>query len=297
MRHLTCYGILLLLFSLVALGCQEGPGAASAEADWPAEQTAAAQERLMASDGGQLVLEAIEAHGGLAAWYNAPTSSYAWEYSNEGSNIRFKSVLVADNRTRHVYHDLVELGTPDNPQPIEGRFAWDGKDAWISPDTLQGPNPRFWATTGYYFESIPFILADPGLQYERLPDEMLDGQTYQLVKVGYDDGVGDSPGDTYTLYVHPETKQVFAIRYTVTYGRGRPAPDQTVRQTLFYYEDYVTVDGLTVAQRFRGFNWEDGGVTTFKNEAWASDISFTQPFDASRLEMPENGRVQPLPGE
>ena len=55
------------------------------------------------------------------------------------------------------------------------------------------------------------------------------------------------------------------------------------------------VDGLTVATHFRGFNVLDGEVTDFKNEAWASDISLSRPFDESKLIMPETGRVQPLP--
>ena len=241
------------------------------------------------------MLRAIEAHGGLEAWYNAPTSAYSWEYSNVGSNMRFKSYLVADNNTRQVYHDLQTLGTPDDPQPIEGRFAWDGTHAWISPDTLQRPNPRFWATTGYYFESIPFVLADPGVRYEKMPDEDLDGIAHEMVKTSYDDGVGDSPGDTYTLYVNKETGLVDAIRYTVTFGRDRPAPDAPMRENLFYYQDYVTVDGLTVPTRFRGYRFADGQKGDFRNEAWVSDISFRQPFDASMMEMPEGGRVQPMP--
>ena len=75
----------------------------------------AARERLEASDGGRLVLRAIEAHGGLEAWYRAPTSSYTWEYANVGSDVRFKSFLVADNRTREVYHDLLTTGSYDAP--------------------------------------------------------------------------------------------------------------------------------------------------------------------------------------
>ena len=74
-----------------------------------------ARGRLEASDGGRLVLRAIEANGGLEAWYRAPTSSYTWEYANVGSDVRFKSFLVADNRTREVYHDLLTTGSYDAP--------------------------------------------------------------------------------------------------------------------------------------------------------------------------------------
>lgn len=240
-------------------------------------------------------MRAIQAHGGLETWYQTPTSAYTWEYANAGSNTRFKTYLVADNRTRQVYHTFLTMGTPDKVQPVTGRMAWDGQNAWMSPDTLQGPNPRFWATTGYYFQSIPFILSDPGLRYERLPDEVLNDEEYELVRVSYDDGVGDSPGDVYTLYVNKETSLVDAIRYTVTFGRERPEPGASQPETLFYYEDYETVDGLTVATRFRGYNVIDGEVTSFKNEAWADSISFRVPFDESQLRMPADGRIQPMP--
>ncbi|MFK7846843.1 MAG: hypothetical protein AB8G77_16200 [Rhodothermales bacterium] len=291
MRLNLVYMCLVLLLA----SCQEvdTPQAATAEA--PAGLVQETQNRLEATAGGRLVLRAIDAHGGLAAWYNAPTSSYTWEYSNAGANIRFKSLLVADNRTRQVYHQLLEMGTPDAPKEVSGRFTWDGTDAWISPDTLKQPNPRFWATTGYYFESIPFILADPGLIYDVIPEEDLDGKLYDMVKVSYSEGIGDSPNDHYILFINKETSMVDAIRYTVTFGRGAAESGAPLRETLFYYEDYTEVDGLKVARRFRGFNVLDGVVTDFKNEAWADSFSFREPFDASQLVMPANGRVQPLP--
>ncbi len=260
-------------------------------------QAEQARARLLSSSGGKIVLRAIEAHGGLLAWYSAPTSSYAWEYSNKGMNFRFKSHLVADNQTRKIYHELKELGTPDQPAPAQGRFAWDGTNAWISPASLQQPNPRFWAATAYYFESIPFVLADPGLRYASLPDEELDGVPHDMVIASYGAGIGDSPGDTYTLYVNKTSGLVDAIRYTVTFGRPQRQADaqRPKRETLFYYEDYVEVDGLKVATRFRGFQFVDGQIGEFKNEAWASEISFRQPFDATQLTMPADGRIQPLP--
>lgn len=268
-------------------------GCASAEEDATPrveQQVADARERLMASDGGELVLRAIEAHGGLESWYRAPTSSYTWEYANVEADIQFKSFLVADNQTRRVYHDLMTVGPYEDPQPVEARFAWNGEVAWMYPDSIERPNPHFWATTGYYFEQIPFILADPGLTYERLPDETLDGTTYEMVRVGYEENVGYSDDDTYTLYVHPESGQVDAIRYTVTYGRDVPA-DADLSETLFYYEDYVTVDGLTVATHFRGYSYTDGGRGNFRNEAWADSISFQRSFDAAQLSPPDGARI------
>jgi len=255
-----------------------------------------ARERLEASDGGRLVLRAIEAHGGLEAWYRAPTSSYTWEYANVGSDVRFKSFLVADNQTREVYHDLLTTGSYDAPNQVEARFAWDGERAWIYPDTIRQPNPRFWGISGYYFQQIPFVLADPGINYRRLPDEELDGTRYEMVRAYFDPGVGESPGDSYTLYVHPETGRVPAVRYTVSFGRDLE-PDADLPETLFYYDDPVTVDGLTVATAFRGYRYTEAGERgEFRNEAFADSISFRRPFDRSRMEAPEGARFVPAPG-
>ncbi len=297
--------LVLLLSSLLiawGIGCAQ-PEDAPSERDSPSvvpeaqveRKVAEARNRLTQREGGRLVLRAIEAHGGLAAWYRAPTSSYTWEYANVGADLHFKSFLVADNQTRRVYHDLMSVGPYGDPRPVDAHFAWDGTIAWMAPDTIERPNPHFWATTGYYFEQIPFLLADPGLTYERLPDETLGDTTYELVRVGYQEGVGYSDDDTYTLYVHPETGRVDAIRYTVTYGQDVPS-DADLPETLFTYEDYVTVHGLTVPTHFKGYGYGDGERGDFKNEAWADSISFRRPFDASKLTPPENARiVEPPP--
>lgn len=280
----------LALVTLAACGTTvPGSGPANTQAD-------AAWARLQGSPGGQLVLRAIEAHGGLDLWYDTPTSAFAWEYSNVGMGFRFKSYQVADNRTRDIYHELRSLGTPDKTEPTDGRFAWDGSQAWIQPATMERINPRFWATTPYYFELIPFVLADPGLRYQLLADEQLDGVAYDMVRVGYEQGVGDSPGDTYVLYVDQTTMRVRAIRYTVTYFSGKqPSDEAPTRETLFYYDEYVTVSGLTVPTRFRGFLFENGEKGAFKNDAWASEISFGGPFDSAALKAPAGARVQSPP--
>jgi hypothetical protein len=284
------------IIALLALAVCAGCGARS-QLRTPAQLEAeSARARLQASEGGRRVLRAIEAHGSLETWYNTPTSAFAWEYSNQGMDFRFKSYQVADNRTRQIYHTLQSLGSPELVMPATGRFAWDGSEAWIHPASIKRINPRFWATTPYYFQLLPFVLADPGLHYKAMPAEALDGVLCDMVRVGYESDVGDSPGDTYVLYLDPTSGLVRGIRYTVTYFSGRaPSAEPPKRETLFYYEDYVTVDGLTVATRFRGFLFENGQIGEFKNEAWASEISFSEAFEAGQLVAPAEARVQPPP--
>lgn len=242
-----------------------------------------------------MVLKTIEAHGGLAAWFAAATSAYHWEYANVTSDQRFKTYLVADNRTRHVYHELKTHGSFEAPQPVDVRFAWDGQDAWVQPADFTGINARFWALTPYYFQSIPFVFSDPGLNFTVMPNEELEGETYHVVQVGFGRDVGDAPGDTYALYLDPESHRLRAIRYTVTYFGGHSANTGPKRETLFYYDDWVTIDGLNVATHFRGYHVTDGVLGGPKNEAWASDISFRAPFDREKLIMPETAGVVAMP--
>lgn len=292
----------VLLCVLVLVGCG-GDGAADEpdtvvsqeEVESRVEKT---QERLMQSEGGARLLRAIEAHGGLEAWYRAPTSSYTWEYANRPADLHFKSFLVVDNRSRRAYHDLIFTGGYDDTHRVDARFAWDGSRAWIAPDTIQKPNPRFWSLSGFYFQQIPFVLADPGLNYRIIPDDTIDGVPHDMVEVTFSEGVGDSPGDTYTLYLDKPTGRLDAIRYTVSYGRD-VEPGADLPETFFDYEDFVTVDGLTVPTRFEGYTYseEAGPGDTLRNEAFADSISYRRPFDESMLEPPENARFVSMPGE
>jgi len=287
--------------AFVLTGCgepQDGSGGDNVvPQDEVERRVEAAQDRLTQNEGGERVLRAIEAHGGLDAWYRAPTSSYTWEYANKDADMHFKSFLVVDNRTRQTYHDLLTTGAYNDPRPVDARFAWDGERAWIAPDSIRRPNPRFWALSGFYFQQIPFVLADPGLNYEALPDETIDGTPHDMVQVTYEGGVGDAPDDRYTLYLDKETGQVDAIRYVVTYGRD-VAPDADLAETFFDYQDYVTVHGLTVPTRFTGYPYsdEEGRADSLKNKAFADSISYRRSFEASKLDPPEEARFVPLPG-
>ena len=291
--------------ALVLAGCgspsDDGEAAASANVVPEPEverRVEAARERLTQNEGGRRVLRAIEAHGGLEAWYRAPTSSYTWEYANTKIDLRFKSFLVVDNRSRRAYHDLLTTGTYDDARPVDARFAWTGERAWMAPDSIERPNPRFWALSGFYFQQIPFVFADPGVNYEALPDDTLDGTPHDMVKLTFGENVGDAPDDVYTLYLDKTSGQVDAIRYAVTYGRD-VEDEADLSETFFDYQDYVTVHGLTVPTRFKGYTYsdEEGVGDTLYNEAFADSISYRRSFDESKLEPPENARFVSLPGE
>ena len=301
--HVLHLSVIALLGALLA-GCGGEPDAESTSTSATVvpdstvqQQVAAARERLTQNEGGQRVLRAIEAHGGLAAWYRAPTSSYVWAYANQDANLDFASYMVVDNRTRRAYHDLLRTGPYGESETVDARFAWDGEQAWVAPPNIEQPNPRFWALSGFYFQQIPFVFADPGVNYEALPDESIDGTPHDMVRITFGGDVGDAPDDVYTLYLDKDSGQLDAIRYTVTYGRDVDS-EADLSETFFDYQDFVTIDGLTVPTLFEGYAYSEaeGPADTRKSRAVVDSISYRRSFESSRLERPENARIVPPPG-
>jgi len=65
---------------------------------------------------------------------------------------------------------------------------------------------------------MPFIFSDPGVNFKVFPPEEHDDIDYQRVTAYYDVNVGDTPGDTYTMFINPETGMLDVVLHTVTTG-------------------------------------------------------------------------------
>ncbi len=213
------------------------------------ERVAAAQERLNASEAGQRIGQAIQAHGGLARWYGNGPLAFRFNYRPLDDGTPRDTYEVASYWSAQTRHRLAQDTTV--------QYGWDGQQAWAYPtDTLIPYDVRFWSLTPYYFVGIPFVLADEGINLALLEPDTLAGNTYDLVKVTYQEGVGDAPDDYYVIYVSQEDNRVGAIRYIVSYPGyfpdGGHAPEK-----LMTYEGAQTVAGIILPERYRTFWWKD----------------------------------------
>ena len=198
---------------------------------------------------GQRIGQAIEAHGGLAAGTANGPLAFRFNYRPLDDGTPRDTYEVASYWSAQTRHRLV--------QDITVQYGWDGQQAWVYPtDTLIPYDVRFWSLTPYYFVGIPFVLADEGINLALLESDTLAGKPYDLVKVTYEDGVGDAPDDYYVIYVGPDDNRVDAIRYIVSYPGyfpdGGHAPEK-----LMTYQGAQTVDGITLPERYRTFWWKD----------------------------------------
>jgi len=234
------------LFLLLFVACEPADAPVQESATAVTEQSIpfsdrveAATARLSATEAGSLVLDAINAHGGLQRWYAQSPLYYHFNYRPVA-----KDQTVRDS---YILNDYVNARAVHESADQEGMtYGFDGNDAWKHPAGSElNVGPRFWSLTPYYFVGLPFVLADEGINFERLPDAELNGTTYHKVKVTYETGTGDADGDYYVLWLNPETKQMDALNYIVSYPGffkdGAHTPEK-----LMILSGKTTVEGITL---------------------------------------------------
>ncbi|MGF1467824.1 MAG: hypothetical protein ACFCGT_17025 [Sandaracinaceae bacterium] len=268
----------------------EPPEAGPIPESWVEERVAAAVARLEESEAGRLVKGAIDAHGGLDAWLAAGTLELAFDYRPLGDpEARRNTFQRLDVWRVRAHHE--ELG-----EGADAVFGWDGAQAWIRPGPDAFPSPaRFWATTPYYFVAIPFVLADEGARYERLPDEPFEGVAHRLVKVTYADGTGDSPDDYYIVYLHPETRRVSALRYVVAYPGFFPEGGHTDEKLMAYRELEPAGDVLIPrALPTYAYDQETRSVGEQVTEITITRVRRGQTYPGNLFTRPEGAVVSPM---
>ena len=225
----------------------------------------------------EVVNKMIEAHGGLERWQTAPTMRFTDSFLPAGAESPLESHVTVEMTSRRAYLDFPSMNA---------QIVWDGEKAWSVNWKGRTP-PRFLALLSFYFVGLPWLTADPGVHLSEpgigtLPD---DPTEYITVKMTFGPGAGDTPDDYYLLFIDPSAYELRAAEFTVTYADVLP-PDVEFKKELGIFEAHGEFEGLKVPTRFSIY--VDGELQgTYE---WR-DVSFTQPFDASRMEMPDDAVV------
>ena len=264
---------LLLLLTVVLMACGSEPSNTSTN-DAPltdpapapfAQRIDAATARLNATPAGKMVLASIDAHGGLEKWYSQSPLYYHFNYRPTEAD---KTI-----RDSYILNDYVNARAVHTSADQEGvTYGFDGKDAWHAPaDVEPSVSPRFWSLTPYYFVGLPFVLADEGINFEPVPDAEWEGTSYQKIKVTYDAGTGDADGDYYVLWINPETMQVDALNYIVSYP-GFFKDGGHLPEKLMVLDGKVEVEGITLPTGYTT-RWSDKPTEVITNIT-VSDYAF-----------------------
>ncbi len=275
---------LLLAAVLLATGC--GPDrAAPSDRDVDA-RVAEADARLGETEAGRLVAQAIEAHGGLAAWYRAGPLRYRYTYTRLDSTgapagDAIDTRQLVDPWSARAVHTLAADSSVG--------FGWTGTEAWARPAGAELPtDARFWSLTPYYFVSIPFVFADPGVRLEVAPPDSVEGRPVDVVHVTFEPGTGDAPDDTYDLLLDPATKRVRGVRYVVSYAAFNPDGGHTP-ETRMLYDGAQTVGGVTLQQGFRSFDSATGHP---KARGTLTELTTAPDAPSAAFARPEGAEVR-----
>ncbi|WP_025741968.1 DUF6503 family protein [Aquimarina pacifica] len=163
--------------------------------------------------------------------------------------------------------------------------GFDGHTSWTTLGGISITDPEavnrseFLRKTNFYWFTMMSKLLDTGLKYELLEDRILNGITYKIVKITFEENIGDVQDD-YVLYVNPQTHLVDQFLFTVREG-GFMDP-------LLMNIEYDIVNGIYIMAK-RSVTRADWNGNK-KGEAFIEQVSenilFTTNIDHSLFKAP-----------
>jgi len=167
--------------------------------------------------------------------------------------------------------------------------VFDGATAWLLPAGADWERARFDALRWAYLWALPHKLEDHGARLESIGQKRLQGEPYDVARLTFDPGTGDSPDDTIEVYQNPETGQLKAA--VLVAGRGREDADAVAEPIAIVYDQFQGVNDITVPHRWRFYRWsnESGLLGEPIGMVTLRDVVFPEP-DATKFAAPEGAR-------
>jgi hypothetical protein len=196
----------------------------------------------------------INAHGGMDDWKNQQTLSFKMGNQTHTIDLHSREVKIT------------------SPQFSMGN---DDGTVWIKQDkeNFQG-SPTFYHSLMFYFHTMPFVLADAGINYREMPKKVINGTTYNAIKMSFDEGVGDAPKDEYIVYYHPESHKMEWLAYTSTYRSQERSDDFG----MIHYQNWENANGFLLPTKLQWHQYKNGEVgepsgdaRTFNNVSVSSE--------------------------
>lgn len=225
----------------------------------------------------------IEAAHGLASWRRTTALEAGLQLDMGGKRALEGTLLMETTGGR------ARLTLRDGTVAV-----FDGREAYVAPATAPLRMARFHLRTWAYFLALPFKLSDPGTRIEALGSRPFAERPAEALRLSFLSGTGDSPDDWYLLYADPATHRLLGATYIVTYFGDRATAE--ARPNAVRFDDPVTVDGVTLATRFRFHEWLPEGrmADAASGELLLTNPRFVTPA-ADAFAAPSGARIDPAP--
>lgn len=210
----------------------------------------------------------LNAHGGFQKWDHFQTLSFVIDSTDQFT------VDIKDRREM-IKTPTYELGN-------------DGIEIWSKTDTSFKSDPKFLKNLMFYFYAMPFVLADPGINYSDIPSKTILGRKYDAIKVSFQDRVGLSPKDEYFVYFDKESKQMAWLAYTVTYFSG----EKSDKMGWIKYDQWQEVDSIKLPKKLIWHKSNENGPTEVRSERTFREVILSKDTkEVSFYEAPSGAVV------
>ncbi|WP_277479880.1 DUF6503 family protein [Catalinimonas alkaloidigena] len=221
-----------------------------------------------------LFQEVLEAHGGLDKWKQMNLLEF--DLYSDSTKVDHQTVDL-DSRKVLISSDQYTIG-------------YDGDEVWYTGEESEfpGSSARFYHNLQFYFFALPFVFADPGVNYEILESRIFQGKQYEVMRFTYGNGIGDSPEDEYIIYINPENKRMELLLYTVTYFSGEDTDGYGAR----LYAEWQHVNGLLVPLVSERYKWETDSLGDFRYASGYRNVVLEEREpDQAMFLAPSNAKV------
>lgn len=230
-----------------------------------------------------IVESVVKAMGGTDAFYAQKSVEYTYIYGDpEGKMDRSTELYLFDGELSWAKYGTRDLMLPDRKgtfvQGYDGRNIWTTIDGKPSTDEAVLRQADFLRKTNFYWFAMMFKLLDPGIKYGYEGAKTVDGVSYDLVRIAFEDGVGDA-SDTYILYVNRRTRMVDRFLFTVMdFGRSDP---------LLMLVEYEEINGIKIPakRKYGPSDWDGAEPETWTHEIM-KDIKLNVPIKRAIFQAP-----------
>ncbi|CAM4375065.1 DUF6503 domain-containing protein [Zobellia roscoffensis] len=219
----------------------------------------------------------IAAHGGIDVWNSFTALSYT--VNEKGREV--KQLTNIKDRRAYLKSKDFEVG-------------FDGKTAWAFPDAskIPGKSASFYYNLDFYFIGIPFLLKDPGVIATDEGNSVVNGKSYETLKITFGSEIGLTPEDIYYLYIDPETSRLEILTYSVSFFDKDNAGINSAK----VYSNYKEVQGIMIPAKLENFEWKNNEMGESTNHIrLVSDIQFLDTIaDTTVFEIPEGAITEEI---
>lgn len=211
-----------------------------------------------------IVVQMIDAHGGMPGWRVAKTLSFENNFQMADDSVATPSRVTVDLGGRRAYADV---GGGE-------RMAWDGKKVWSTGWTQPYP-ARLRAVIDCYMVQLPWLAMDPSAKVTVADNDTLwdNSVQYRVVKLSMRPA---APGGPYRLYIDPDTKRLRACAFNADEG-----------EEIVVFGEQTKAEGMVLPSHYVVYSADHLSLGSGTLGGWAAG----RPFDTSRMTPPDSARV------